>query len=36
MEKKDLTVFSQFVKNKYKYASIYANSVSQFAERSQR
>lgn len=36
MEKKDLTVFSQFVKNKYKYASIYANSVSQFAERTQR
>ena len=34
MEKKDLTLFSQYVKSKYKYASIYANSVSQFAEKS--
>lgn len=36
MEKKDLTLFREYVKKKYKYASIYANSVSKFAEKSVR
>jgi hypothetical protein len=36
MEKKDLTLFKEFVKGKYKFASIYANSVSKFAEKSVR
>lgn len=34
MEKKDLSLFREYVKKKYKYASIYANSVSKFAEHS--
>ena len=36
MEKKNLALFREFVKKKYKYASIYSNSISKFAERDNR
>jgi hypothetical protein len=33
MERKNLEIFRNFIKSKYKFAQIYANQISPFAER---